>query len=72
MNGIRGFKTRPRKREHWWSRVPDSVWEVIGELLIKVAGGTLKSKVAKIIIVSLIAAATKVDVSELEDIFEEK
>lgn len=50
---------RNKKKQPIWRRVPDEVWEGIGETAIKVVGTHLKSKVAKFIIIGIIAAATK-------------
>lgn len=62
MSDFKNFRVIRRekaKKPALWKRVPDEVWEGIGETAIKVVGHHLKSKVVKFIIIGIIAAATK-------------
>ena len=74
MSQFGKFKIIERERQNRfvqsWRRVPDEVWEVIGSILIKIVGHSVKGTAARLILISIIAAATHAEVEDIEDLFE--
>lgn len=67
MDEITKFRMRHKEKAPLWKRVPDQVWEAAGEAIVKVAGDKVKSKLWNVLIVAVVAAATKALSTEDDD-----
>lgn len=68
MNEIKHFRVvkKPRRRA-LWKMIPGEVWEALGEGLMKIAGDRIKSKIVKVVVIGVVAAATKIIADEGEE-----